>query len=488
MKLVFAFIFLTTHTFAFASDKEAPVTQPEEVAFVPVFASVGALFLGLKSVIADLGTEVRNASGEVRTQGEGLISSANQVASELEYKFRGDMDRAFDKLNKLERKFFEDTETLIIQMRRSTELLSLQAFKQAKITIALADISAFNATSIIKKYQLPRIVMIEPQTIKLDTDELEVTIYGNFLDVKKNYLLDFTTSVGAIKSIKPSVIDAQKLTFSIPEDYIDLKNKKNYLVSFRPYGRKNRWICKDKIFRAEPISLELTIIPRTVFSVFYSITPSVKIPIKQTFTFSYYDYSNDCQIDANKSSPQNLPLGWEFENPVDPIEIVNKETGSDDRIVITTANCGSDIINRPRKDGNRVVVDYKLKGCGPEVSFIFKIGCKGRGWLGYQLFLNGVVSRPEFLQWTVLETFSSSADGILRGQTKNYTYIGKPPSSISPAPVEIDWIWSAKIFVKQAGTEYEVELDNAHPTYSQNGIDILATFDMTTGKLRVSFL
>jgi hypothetical protein len=102
--------------------------------------------------------------------------------------------------------------------------------------------------------------------------------------------------------------------------------------------------------------------------------PPQPVPIAESFKIS--DSSDDCGVDRRQTLEYCL---------ASPATLVNWSGPQ-----IESANCGSSISNVravPSKP-NCVAVDVHLRGCGYD-DFVFAKNCRGRGWIGGSLVLNG---------------------------------------------------------------------------------------------------
>lgn len=93
-------------------------------------------------------------------------------------------------------------------------------------------------------------------------------------------------------------------------------------------------------------------------------------------TFKISDSSNDCGINRTKTLEYCLASPAKLRSWSGP--------------EIQSANCGSTISNVRAVAGkeNCVAVDVTLRGCGYD-NFVFAKNCRGRGWLGASLRLEG---------------------------------------------------------------------------------------------------
>lgn len=102
--------------------------------------------------------------------------------------------------------------------------------------------------------------------------------------------------------------------------------------------------------------------------------PPQATPVTESFRIT--DSSDDCAVDRRQTLEYCL---------ASPATLVNWSGPQ-----IDSANCGSSISNIravPSKP-NCVAVDVHLRGCGYD-DFVFARNCRGRGWIGGSLVLNG---------------------------------------------------------------------------------------------------
>ena len=99
-------------------------------------------------------------------------------------------------------------------------------------------------------------------------------------------------------------------------------------------------------------------------------------PVPTTESFRITDSSDDCGVDRRQT------LEYCLASPATLVNWSGPQIDSD--------NCGSSISNVravPSK-ANCVAVDVHLRGCGYD-DFVFAKNCRGRGWIGGSLVLNG---------------------------------------------------------------------------------------------------
>lgn len=114
-----------------------------------------------------------------------------------------------------------------------------------------------------------------------------------------------------------------------------------------------------------------------------SVTPNspvatpASIPVRQTFEIQ--DSSDDCGINQTRHVEYCLASGAKVIDWAGP--------------QIASANCGSNISNIRKVDGkeNCIAVDVFLRGCGYD-SILGIRNCRGRGWIGGTIVLNGELS------------------------------------------------------------------------------------------------
>jgi len=106
-----------------------------------------------------------------------------------------------------------------------------------------------------------------------------------------------------------------------------------------------------------------------------ALAPTLQ-PVPITESFSITDSSNDCGVDRRQT------LEYCLASPATLVNWSGPQIDSD--------NCGSSISNVravPSKP-NCVAVDVHLRGCGYD-DFVFAKNCRGRGWIGGSIVLNG---------------------------------------------------------------------------------------------------
>lgn len=126
-----------------------------------------------------------------------------------------------------------------------------------------------------------------------------------------------------------------------------------------------------------PSAATITPSVATASSAATPIPPPAPVPVREVFRIS--DSSNDCGINQTRSLEYCLAAGARVLDWVGPN--------------IESANCGSNISNVRRVAGreNCIAADVAVRGCGYDNILGIK-NCKGRGWVGGNIVINGQVS------------------------------------------------------------------------------------------------
>ncbi|XIA63649.1 hypothetical protein ACFIOY_31980 [Bradyrhizobium sp. TZ2] len=139
------------------------------------------------------------------------------------------------------------------------------------------------------------------------------------------------------------------------------------------------------------------------YGVLYSVLSSLIIvvgyfgpdPGKYNVRGSVTAFSNE---GSNKEYSQNFSTTVGCADKAQPIRRVCAPDFSiqSRKIIVTTTNCGSRIVSDTLDPGDNkcLIIQENVQGCGEDNLLGIK-NCKGRGWLNYQVVVQGTTNRSE---------------------------------------------------------------------------------------------
>jgi hypothetical protein len=400
--------------------------------------TVGAVQITLKEILSDLDATLRNAAGEIKAIGAQLQANLQNVLTDFDDILGDKLQYTFDRLKETELRFIEDVQTVIKQAERFVKLTTEGLQELAYITAAEADILAYNTLYALPcRHHIPRLVCTAPRKLQLEKHKIEYyfKLRGNFLNYgdPKIHLED--------KPIDLLSLTANEISVRVPAElFKNVNTEKAFKIACLLYK------CESKASKARVSkmnreqSLSFIVSPPVEYSMNVKIAPKAKLPTYQKMTFPYYKKDNNCKANYSIDKQWCLPSGWEV---------------VDFRHEVTTANCGSQI-NAVRASGKRcVLVEAHLQGCGTN----WLGSCKGRGWLGYKLFVNG----RKYL-WRGLPIYTKShAVENPDQRTFSFSY----PHQIPADHKGVKWLYEVKLTIKIGDRVVPIFLNETNPNHEE---------------------
>ncbi len=398
---------------------------------------VGALVLGLRGLVGKIGDMIRTGGGELESVLAQTQLAANLLLERVEAILGDDLESLIADLGDLERQLAEDAEAFIAQAQDALLLVGSRVEAAAKAALHEADITAYNALGQLPcGEQQPRIVYLEPSTLRLGIDPPQVVVRGNFLGFEPQTRINGVAATTA--SVSPN-----ELLVKLPDAVIDDVSEESALVvavSSRGCKAGRRGYSLTAAVEQE---LTATVLPPLAFDLAVEISGvvSVQKPYEESYTF-FEKGSDTCKDDRKVTKNYCLPA-------TDQIR--------DRKISDVQERCGSGIlVDPPRLSSNCVLVEGRIKGCGRN---LFGLNCKGRGLLGYTLTLEGVGEEP-----TKIPTHSATRS--LENQPRGSFTFQYPDEKIPAATVgEVTWLYTVTLAV-QSGDDLDVyEVSHANQNF-----------------------
>ena len=355
--------------------------SPQARLALPDLGSLSAGFLvgELRALVSDIGTVISNTSGEVNRLLQQTQQTASQLLAEMDQAYKDRLDQTFDQVNATEKRVFADAKALIEQSRRALLEVEKGAADAAKVALYEANITGYDAVRNLPcQDRSPRLVYADPQRVRvwadstLPAESVERSGSGRTLAfrLRGNYLA-FGSPVVKANGVEARLLGSpnpNELLVAIPDSEVARLQKLTETEPLVLEATIPR--CPNALDKAPVVqSVSATILPPLRYLVTARISPRAELPTYFNQPYSFYDTSNDCRIDADRTrtysvGPTPRPVDW--------------------TLSITSSNCGSFAAGPSKSGAYSVVVPAKLKGCGRDC-FLGICNCKGRGWLGYTL-------------------------------------------------------------------------------------------------------
>lgn len=348
------------------------VSSAQDVATAATILSVKS---ALEDVLKQFNAIIQTAGNEVRSTGVSLSQNAGNLLSDIDQKYANRLNDTVESLSKLERQTIDDAILLTKQMQQATESLAKTTGSEARLTIAEADITAYNALySLPCRDWIPRVLYVTPSEVRPSGDIPVLTVRGNFLDLGDEPAISIDGNPAKLLSRSRN-----ELKVEIPPHYAESIDKTKAVRVSMPLNQTTRtnvlWLwCTSQTRKVEnELSAAVTFRPNVQFKVSGVISG----------TKGSYDYldlepqrynRSDKNCDASYADNQQfcVPEGWQ----------VDKVIGW----AIFSANCNSNVSDPQVAGGNCMVVPAHLGGCGYD-NFVVGKNCKGRGFFDYTIRL-----------------------------------------------------------------------------------------------------
>lgn len=384
---------------------------------------------GLVAAIDGLKAAIAQAGDEFRATGNSLQANAQSVLLDLNTALKDRMNQAVTALDAQERRLAEDAEALTRQVTRATQLIIAGAGEEARRTIADADILAYNTLySLPCRSQRPRVVAAFPGEIIVAQSEALLTLRGNFLDQGSNVTarigdhqaeiverLATTIRIRIPGAVAPPSVDSIR-TVSVSVAGLEAKNRSLWVGL----------ICREQERRIDPVLAALTIKPQITHSVRGTLRTLHMVETQVVEPQAAYGRmgSDRCEDDF----PVSTTYCTTRENAV----------GAVARFSVESANCGSGVESVQASGPRCSIINGRIKACGANRIGTAWAGCKGRGWLNYNVNLEIT--------------------------TSSRVPAGTSEIIVEPSVAERSWVWRFPGGQTQPTYEYEVTVVRSQGT------------------------
>ncbi len=333
----------------------------------------------LEGALASFQQAMLSATQDLQSLGNSLQSNAQNVILDIDRTLGSKINLTFDRLDASELRFISDAQALTRQVNDATSKLIAKAGDEARTTIVAADIAAYNASySLPCRDATPRVLATFPARLIAKKSTPVIEMRGNFLrqgdlkvfindrPAKLVERIDTSMKVEIPATVIDSVVDDEILA-SVSVDGLEKINRNPRVWGLFGCGEK-RSIVSEK-----PLALTVVEPPfHYTFdgSAMYEHTASRDVP-EATQQFSRT--GNDRCDDSSRADQQ-----W----------CVSTGTLAAANVSNVGANCSSGWEGTVPSGDRCVLARGFVGGCGANRGpFNTWLGCRGRGWLNYQIQL-----------------------------------------------------------------------------------------------------
>jgi hypothetical protein len=349
-----------------------------------VHAQAAALtVLSVKSALEGAITEFRKAMNEatnnLQSLGNSLQANAQNVVLDIDRTIGSKITLTFDRLDASELRLMEDAQALTRQVQQATQQVISKAGDEARRTIVEADIAAYNASySLPCRSAPPRVVASFPAQITVGRSVANVQLRGNFLrqgDIKAVVngqqarileRLDTALTVEVPRTVLQGVTD-DPVSAQVVVQGLERVERSPRLWGLFGCGEKKSIVAES------PISLSIIEPPyhfEMVGALHFEHTAS-REEAEPAQRFSRTG-SDRCDDDSRADQQWCVATGTLARASVSGV----------------SANCNSGYEGNVPSGDRCVLVRGKVAGCGANRGpFNAWLGCRGRGWLTYDIQL-----------------------------------------------------------------------------------------------------
>lgn len=335
----------------------------------------------LEESIQSMREALASTTHDIQSIGNSLQANAQNVILDIDRSLGSKLEYTFSRLDASELRLMEDAQALTEKMRLATNSILTNTGEEARKTIVEADIAAYNASySLPCRDAKPRIVASFPARLIAGRDSPKMTLRGNFLKQGPEPIV-------TINNIESRILERldTALSIEIPQSIIDSAPDGELFISAKVenleeldrtpilWGVLGCWTSKKPV-TAKPIALTI-------------LEQGIRYKISGSATIEYTSYreapeptqkfrntgSSKCD-DSYRVDKQWCILG--------PGTVVRAD------ISVLGANCSSAFEGTTASGDRCILAQGKVAGCGANRGpFNTWLGCKGRGWLNYDITL-----------------------------------------------------------------------------------------------------
>ncbi|MCB1897067.1 MAG: hypothetical protein H6945_08650 [Zoogloeaceae bacterium] len=335
----------------------------------------------LEGVIESFRQAMHEGTEDIQSIGNSLQSSAQNVLADIDRLLGKKLEYTVDKLEGAELRLVEDAQELTRSIQLATEQIIAKGGEETRTTIVEADILAYNTSySLPCRDSRPRVVASFPSALQVGQDVPKLTLKGNFLRQGDNLKV-------LVNDVEARVIERldSAISVEIPKAVLQTAIRDDVIVSVKvenleEIGR-SLWLwgllgCHENTHKVSSSPIGLTVLEPPFH---YELAGSTHVEYT-----AFREAAEPAQSFANTGSDRcddNYRVDRQW-----CISGAGSLVRAD--VSVTSANCHS-AFEGTVPSGNRCVLARgKVGGCGADRGpFNTWLGCKGRGWLKYNITL-----------------------------------------------------------------------------------------------------
>lgn len=348
----------------------------------PATAQAALTALAVKDALSSALDEFRKVASQLtndlQSLGNSLQANAQNVIQDLDKVLGDKINLTFDRLEAQERQLVESAQALTRQLNETSQAIIAKAGDETRRTLVEADITAYNTLySLPCRDARPRVVAATPGNLTLAEDIPIISLRGNFLrqgaDLK---VMANGKRARVIERLDNSIrIELPSELFQpLPQEPLVISAE---ISGLETVGRYVSWFglsCRERVQKQDALSVAITVSPQ--------ITHAISGALKTTHLVRR-EIAEPVQQFANTGSDR-----CDDDYRVDRQWCVTDGVSTRAEVAVTGANCHSGYEGYVPSGPRCVLVRGKVGGCGAiRGPFNAWAGCRGRGWLTYNITL-----------------------------------------------------------------------------------------------------
>ena len=335
----------------------------------------------LEGVIESFREAMYEGTEDIQSIGNSLQSNAQNVLADIDRMLGDKLEYTVDKLEGAELRLVEDAQELTRTMKVATQQIIAKAGEEARTTIVEADILAYNTSySLPCRDSKPRVVASFPYTLQVGQNIPKLTLKGNFLRQGDNLKVMVNDAEARVIERLDSAISVE-----IPKSIVESATQNDVIVSVKVGNleeiNRSLWLwgllgCHENTDTVSSSPIGLTILEPPFH---YEISGSTHVEYT-----AFREVVEPAQLFENTGSDNcddsyRVDRQWCISGPGTFVRA---------NVAVTSANCHSGFEGTVPSGNRCVLARGKVGGCGADRGpFNTWLGCKGRGWLKYNITL-----------------------------------------------------------------------------------------------------
>lgn len=378
MRKLFVFILICLFSLHNSPSNPVYVSRAEAQAAA---GTVLAVRSALVAALEEFKQAASQLTADLASLGNSLQANAQNVIQDIDKMLGDKINLTFDRLEVQERQLYESAEALTRQIREATKAILDKAGDETRRTLVEADITAYNTSySLPCRDARPRVISALPAKLIVAQEIPLISLRGNFLRqgatlrVKANgqeaRVVERLDS--SIKIEMPAVLfePLPQNPFVVTVDIIGLE----------AIGRSVSWFglaCKERKSPADEVKAAVIFDPQITYELSGEVSTTHFVTKEVEEITQLFDNTGSDRCDDNTRVDRQWCTSDE------------RATSTRAKIENVRKNCNSGFEGVTASGPKCVLARGKVAGCGADRDPVFRtwLGCKGRGWLGYEITL-----------------------------------------------------------------------------------------------------